>query len=119
MVPALSARAAMPIERGNAMMDLGTSSSGSLIGPVLFGVLVSVFSAAFTLFVDVATLAVAIVLIGLFIAPLPRVQRSQNAEKTSYLWELLDGASHIFNDRVLRAVVPVFMAPNFVHAPSW
>jgi len=117
MVPALSARAGMPIERGNSIQQVASNAATSLIGPGVAGMLIAVFSTPIALYFDVASFAVAIVLVGLVIAPLPRVRAADPAERTSYMREVLDGAAHIFNDRVLRAVFPVFMMANLLFSP--
>ncbi len=117
MVPALSARASMPLERGNAILQFATNGAGSLLGPVAAGVLLTLFSAPVALYFDVGTFAIAIVLISAGIAPLTRAARPVGGEGTSYWREILDGAAHIAHDPVLRAVFPTSMMANLIFMP--
>ena len=117
MVPALSARASMPIERGNAILQFATNGAGSLLGPVAAGVLLTVFSAPVALYFDVGTFAIAIVLVSAGIAPLARAARPVDGEGTSYWREILDGAAHIARDPVLRAIFPTSMMANLIFMP--
>lgn len=117
MVPALSARAGMPIERANSILELGTSGAAILLGPILAGALMAAIGPARALYVDVATFVIAILLVGLAIPPLARRVASRDAVGSSYWRELADGAAHILHDRVLRTMAPVAIGFNLVLSP--
>jgi MFS family permease len=121
LVPVLARRAGMPLERANAAMQIGGQSSQTLLGPLSAGLLIGLLGAANVLFVDAATFAVSIIIVGLLV----RVSATSggvagaggHVVKTSYVTEVLEGMRFVTRDAFLRVIIPVSILYNFLFAP--
>lgn len=123
MIPPLARRAGMPLERANAAMELGTQSSQSLLGPLAAGALISMVGAANVLFLDAATFAISVLIIGILVR-LPANDGAISASgaaavKTSYFSEVLEGMRFVVRDAFLRVIMPISVLYNFLFAPMF
>jgi len=117
LVPLLSVRGGMALERANAI-DRGIARLAQVIGPVLAGFLILVIGAANVLFFQVVTFVVSATLIGRFVpgaaapgAPAP------TTERRSYFTELLEGLTFVRRNRLILSMIVVATVGNFLDVP--
>lgn len=132
MIPPLARRSGTPLERVNSASQIATQGSNSLIGPLLAGVLISVLGAANVLYVDAATFALSMIIIGVLV----RMPAANGAglsalasgtagaadappAKQSYMTEVLAGLRFVVSDPFLRVIIPVSILYNFLFAPTF
>jgi MFS family permease len=120
MVPRLASRVGMPLERINAGYQLAVFGS-SVVGPLLAGVLIVSIGAASVLYVNTGTFALSALLVAVGVRyprTLPQPAESEAPTvKRSALSEALDGTRFLLRDHLLRAIVLVSIAANFLFAP--
>jgi len=117
LVPLLSVRGGMALERANAT-DRGIARLGQVIGPVLAGFLIAVIGAANVLFFQAATFVVSATLIALFVpATAALAARAPATERRSYLSELLEGLTFVRRNRLILSMILVATVGNFLDVP--
>jgi MFS family permease len=111
LVPELTQRAGMRLERVNAAFE-SLSNLALLIGPPVAGVLIATLGASNVLWIDAASFAVSVGMVGLLIpgaaAPAPQATPGRNG----YLAELLAGLRFLRQDRVLFPMAIVLGLSN-------
>lgn len=126
LIPRLARQAKMPLERANSAMQFADQSSRSLIGPLAAGLLIGFMSAASVLYIDAATFAISVLVIGLLVRPLARPKANGSApgaaEQTaganeSFIESIRAGFSFALQDDFLRLVMPISLLFNFVITP--
>ena len=118
LVPALARLAHMPIERVNAR-DRAIARLGSVLGPLLAGVLIAGIGAANVLFVDAGTFAISALLVA---AGVPgsvdaRERRPVEGGGRRYFAELADGLRFVRSKTFLLSMILVATAGNFFDQP--
>jgi MFS family permease len=127
LVPRLARAAGMPLERANSAMQFADQSSRSLFGPVVAGGLIGLMGAAAVLYVDAATFAISILIIGLLVrAPANGVAASAAGQAPavvgsgeSFLQSIVTGFRFMLNDEFLRLVMPISLLYNFIFSPTF
>lgn len=130
MIPPLARRSGTPLERVNSARQIAVEGSNTLLGPLLAGVLISVLGAANVLYVDAATFALSMAIIGLLVrlpaangAALPATATAASGvveappAKQSYMSDVLAGLRFVVHDPFLRTIMPVAILYNFLFAP--
>lgn len=121
LVPAMARRVAMPLERANSAMELASQSSRSLLAPIVAGLLIGLMGAAAVLYIDAATFAVSILLIGLLIRqPRRETETASGAgpQGSSYLADFKAGFAYTIKDPFLSVIIPVSVLYNFIFSPT-
>lgn len=118
LVPALARLGRLPVETLNAR-DRAVVRLGSVVGPLIAGVLIAVMGAVNVLFIDAATFACSALLIGLGI---PGTARSEEGERArtggrAYLTDLADGFRFIRSTRLLLPMILVATVGNLFDQP--
>jgi MFS family permease len=114
LVPDLAKLAGFQLERVNAIYQM-VQRLGSFIGPALAGVLIAILGASNVLWVDAASFAISVVLIGLAV---PRLRVVHAHTLTVRYWEdLASGLRFIRADAVLFWLAISVAATNFFEAP--
>ncbi len=121
LVPRLAARAAMPLERVNSIMQL-SGSLAAIAGPVLAGLLISRIGATGVLYVDAVSFAVAAAMIAIGIharddqrrAPTPGGVRTQ---VRATVQDAAAGLRFLFGDPFLRAIMAIAICGNTLFSP--
>jgi MFS family permease len=117
LVPFLAGRAGMPIERANAA-DRAIIRLGTVLGPVLGGILIAALGAANVLFVDTVTFIISALLVGLGVpAAANRAGRTEAEGRRSYLAELAEGLRFIRASTVLLWMILIATVGNFLDKP--
>jgi MFS family permease len=126
LIPRLARRTQMPLERANSAMQFADQSSRALLGPLAAGVLISVMGAASVLYLDAATFAVSIAIIGLLVrVPVNAAARADAPDghdvvsvDEPFLETVKQGFRYVFSDAFLRLVIPISLLFNFILAPT-
>ena len=114
MIPDLSRRAGMPLERPNSAYQ-AIQQGSFLVGPPIAGILIASLGSSNVLFLDAATFAVSALLI---LAAVPRSGRT--AEKgpgDGYLAELVGGLSFVWGNLAMRTIILAAVVCNFLASP--
>jgi MFS family permease len=127
LVPRLARAAEMPLERANSAMQFADQSSRSLFGPLAAGGLIGLMGAASVLYVDAATFALSIVIIGLLVrVPANGVAARAAGETTamagggeSFAQSIAAGFRFMLDDEFLRLVIPISLLYNFIFSPTF
>jgi MFS family permease len=115
MLPSVTARARVPLERGNGIHEAAWGVA-FMVGPGLGGLLIALVGAAGALWVTSFAFLLSIAAIALVKAP--RIGRPTEEERpTSILRGSLDGLSFVWKSRVLRALVLLEMVLVAVYMP--
>jgi len=114
LVPDLAHMADVRLERINALYQM-VQRLGFFIGPALAGILIAFLGASNVLWIDAATFAVSIMLVGLAV-PRLRIERALNT-RGGYWDELVSGLRFIRTDAVLLWMAISIAATNFLEAP--
>lgn len=114
LVPDLAARAAMRLERANALAD-GVSRLSRFIGAPLAGVLIAVIGTSNLLWLDAASFAVSAILIGLAV-PSTAPLAITGEKPPRYLATLWEGVSFLRHDALLTTIVGVILITNLLDA---
>ena len=117
LVPGLAARAAMTIERANAV-DRAVARATMLVGPLVGGVLIATLGAANVLLVDALTFVVSAVLVAVFVrrsSQQPAADAAMPNER-SYRAELVAGLRFVFANTMLLSIVLVAALANGLDA---
>jgi MFS family permease len=113
LLPNIAALAGTRLERVNAAT--ATIQRGSLlVGPLLAGVLVSLWSASNVLWLNAASFVVSALLIA---AGIPAVRSGAAATTGQYLHDVREGLSFLLRDPLLRTIVITGTITNFIHSP--
>ncbi|MCO5175928.1 MAG: MFS transporter [Thermomicrobiales bacterium] len=115
MIPGLSARTGMSLERANAGMQMA-SAAAMVIGPLAAGFLMSVLGATTVLFLDAGSFAISALMVAVLV-PWQRTEEAQAAEEAgeaNVLRESLAGAKLILSDSFLRAIIQVSVGANLL-----
>lgn len=126
LIPRLARRAKMPLERANSAMQFADQSSRTLLGPLAAGLLISVMGAASVLYLDAATFAVSIIIIGVFVRiPSNAATRAGGVKgeaiepaQESFFKTVQEGLRYTLNDDFLRLVIPISLLYNFILSPT-
>ena len=125
LIPRLARRAKMPLERANSAMQFADQSSRTLLGPLIAGALIGLIGASSVLYVDAATFAVSIIVIGLLVRLPDRVAAASNdggatgpAAGEAFFEAVKAGFRYVLSDDFLRLVIPISLIYNFVLAPT-
>ncbi|CAN5747454.1 MFS transporter [soil metagenome] len=128
LIPRLARQAGMPLERANSAMQFADQSSRALLGPLIAGLLIGFVGAASVLFIDAATFAVSIIVVGLLVRVPARPAAasvseggegaSQPAQRESFLGSIRAGFEYALRDEFLRLVIPVSLIYNFILSPT-
>lgn len=122
LVPGLARRAGMPLERANSIMEFSDQSSRTLLGPLAGGALIGIMGAAAVLYVDAATFAISVIIIGVLVR-VPRRVEQQAREMLegatpgggeSFLKSIIEGFQFVMGDAFLRLVMPISVLYNFI-----
>ncbi len=129
LIPRLARRADMPLERANSAMQFADQSSRSLLGPLVAGVLIGIMGAASVLYIDAATFALSILIIGLLVHVPARVAARQSSDGAtaqverapgeSFLASIKSGFAFAIRDDFLRLIIPISLLYNFVFSPTF
>jgi MFS family permease len=117
LVPGLAARAAMTIERANAV-DRAVARATMLVGPLVGGVLIATLGAANVLLVDALTFVVSAILVAVFVrrsSQQPAADAAMPNER-SYRAELVGGLRFVFANTMLLSIVLVAAVANGLDA---
>lgn len=117
LIPALAARAQMPLERSNAA-DRGIARAGQLLGPLLAGVLIPVIGPSNVLIVDALTFGLSAVLVGLGVpsATAP-FARPDPPDRRDYRADLAEGIRYVLGNRLILSVIGLCLVGNFFDLP--
>jgi predicted MFS family arabinose efflux permease len=142
LVPALSRRATMPIERANAA-DRAIVRLGAVVGPPLAGVLIALIGASNVLFVDAVTFSVSAALVAFGVSSVASADAQAEAERErayhapssrhggqlfghparfldparQYLSELLEGLRFVRTNAVILSMILIATVTNFLDVP--
>jgi len=130
MLPALTERAGVRIERSVGLLD-GSERFAKLIGASIAGLLVAAVGPVASLFVNAATFAVSAALTGALVpasgpvrtgSPNPRDDHPTDATDTteptraSYRSDLVEGARFVVRDPLMRLIVALVLVTNLLDA---
>ncbi len=114
MIPDLSQRAGMPVERPNAAYQ-AIQQGSFLVGPPIAGILIATLGSSNVLFLDAATFAVSALLI---LAAVPRPSRTaEKGPNEGYFAELLGGLSFVSGNLAMRTIILAAVVCNFLASP--
>ncbi len=114
LVPDLAKMADIRLERINALYQM-VQRLGVFLGPALAGILIAFLGASNVLWIDAATFAVSVILVGLAV-PRLRIERPQSASG-GYWADLASDIHFIRADAVLLWVAVSIALTNFLEAP--
>ncbi|WP_285063668.1 MFS transporter [Frigoribacterium sp. ME-P-080] len=130
MLPALTERAGVRIERSVGLLD-GSERFAKLIGASIAGLLVAAVGPVVSLFVNAATFAVSAALTGALVpasgpartgSPNPRDDHPTDATdateptRASYRSDLVEGARFVVRDPLMRLIVALVLVTNLLDA---
>ena len=115
MIPDLSRRAGMPVERPNSAYQ-AIQQGSFLVGPPLAGVLIAALGSSNVLFLDAATFAVSALLI-LTAVPRPGRVTDEGTENEGYVAELLGGLRFVWGNLAMRTIILAAVVCNFLASP--
>jgi len=120
MLPALTDRAGVRIERSVGLLD-GSDRLARLVGATVAGLLVATIGPVATLFVNAATFAVSALVtrLGVPATPAPAVDAGEaaaSAAPESYWSDLADGFRFVVGDPLMRLVVALVLVTNLFDA---
>jgi len=130
MLPALTERAGVRIERSVGLLD-GSERFAKLIGASIAGLLVAAVGPVASLFVNAATFAVSAALTGALVpasgqartgSPNPRDDHPTDATdateptRASYRSDLVEGARFVVRDPLMRLIVALVLVTNLLDA---
>ena len=114
MIPDLSRRAGMPVERPNSAYQ-AIQQGSFLVGPPLAGILIATVGSSRVLFLDAATFALSALLI---LAAIPRPGRvADKGPGEGYVAELLGGLSFVWGNLAMRTIILAAVVCNFLASP--
>jgi MFS family permease len=114
LVPGLARGAGMGIERANSAFQ-GIQFGSLLFGPLLAGLLISLFAAGNVLWIDAATFLFSAALVAAMVpAPAPR---SEAGAVGRYLAELAEGLAFIRRDRLVLWMFGIGVVANSLAVP--
>jgi len=105
VVPELVGEDRHLVAQANAALE-GIQRATALLGPPIAGLLIGLTGATSVLYVDAATYLFAFVVVGAFVPARPRVAPSEASHG------VLAGVRFLFQDRLLRIVVPTSLLLN-------
>lgn len=114
LVPELCARAGMPLERANAVIQ-AVGRGARLLGSPLAGLLVALLGASRVLWLDAASFALSAALVGVAVPLL--VVHTEARER--YLDEIVAGLRFIRRERLLLVVAATVAVTNFLESPLY
>jgi len=118
MLPALTERAGVRIERSVGLLD-GMDRFARLVGASAAGLLVALVGPIATLFVNAATFAVSAFVTWAFVrtpVAVVAVERQDADEHTSYWSDLADGFRFVVRDPLMRLIVALVLVTNLLDA---
>jgi MFS family permease len=115
LVPDLASLAGMRLERANALVQ-SIPRFAILFGPPLAGILIALFGASNVLWLDAATFAISAVVIGTFIPHRMPTARHGTGPR-QYIADLAEGWRFLAANRMLRALITLFLFTNLIEAP--
>jgi Major Facilitator Superfamily len=115
MLPDLAARAQLPVERTNGLFE-GLDYLAIMVGGPLAGLLIGLANATIVLCLDAATFAISAALVTIAVSP--AVAPTLRLARPSYLRELRQGLSLLWNERLLRALALSLSATNLAGAAA-
>ncbi|WP_241984748.1 MFS transporter [Cryobacterium adonitolivorans] len=121
MLPGLTARAGVRLERSVGLLD-GSERFARLIGASVAGLLVALVGPMAALFVNAATFAVSALLTWVFVAAMPAATRQpacpdrSDAPRTTYWADLAEGFRFVIHDPLMRLIVGLVLITNLFDA---
>ena len=116
LVPGLARGAGMGIERANSAFQ-GIQFGSLLFGPLLAGLLISLFAASNVLWIDAATFLFSAALVATMV-PTPAPRSDAGARRVSrYLAELAEGLAFIRRDRLVLWMFGIGVVANSLAVP--
>ena len=117
MLPALTDRAGVRIERSVGLLD-GSDRLARLVGATVAGLLVATVGPVATLFVNAAAFAVSALVtrFGVPATPAPAVDAGEAAAPESYWSDLADGFRFVVGDPLMRLIVALVLVTNLFDA---
>ena len=119
LVPDLARRARMRIERANSAFQ-GIQHASFLLGPLLAGVLIAVFTPSNVLWLDAATFVISAALVAALVpsvAPRAGTAAAELRPAGGYLAELAEGITFIRRDRLVFWMFGIGVVANFLILP--
>lgn len=115
MIPDLSRRAGMPVERPNSAYQ-AIQQGSFLVGPPLAGILIASLGSSNVLLLDAATFAVSALLI---LAAVPRLRSvaDEGTKSEGYVVELLGGLRFVWGNLAMRTIILAAVVCNFLASP--
>lgn len=113
LLPEVSTRAGVPIERSIGFLD-GTSRLSSLLGAPIAGILVASVGAYPALYVTAAAFTVSALLTGLLVRTPPVAAQKQ--QPSGYWHDLAEGFRFVAKDPLLKRIVALVMLTNALDA---
>lgn len=123
LLPDLTARAGVPIERATSATQ-AIQRGSILLGAPLAGLLIAALGPTIPLWFDAATFLLSAALVALLV-PVIRHAVRQPAEGTGergarrYLTELREGLNFIRGDRLILSIVLTVMVTNLIESVAW
>ena len=118
MLPRLTERAGIPLERSVGLLD-GSERLARLIGATLAGLLVALMGPIAALFVNAATFAVSALLTRAFVAAAPvepAAEANALAAPSGYWRDLAAGLRFVVRDPLMRLIVALVLVTNLMDA---
>lgn len=115
LLPDLAGMANVSLERVNAAYS-GIQRGSFLVGPLLAGVFIALFSASDVLWIDAATFAFSAIVIMVAI-PAPTAAPRKQGEPERYLAQLTESFRFVQRDRLILTMLVIVAIVNFVTAP--
>lgn len=123
MVPGLVERAGSTLERANSAMQFAQLTTGNFLAPLLAGILIGFIGAASVLYLNAATFAMSVLIVGFAIRVPARAgvttaaASEERQSSSSYFSDLTEGLRYAFRDSFLAVVIPIAIAANFLVSP--
>lgn len=123
LLPDLTARAGMPIERATSATQ-AIQRGSRLLGAPLAGLLIAALGPTLPLWFDAATFLISAVLVALLVPVIhrPGSQLEEGATGRGarrYITELREGLSFIRGDRLILSIVLTVMVTNLIESIAW
>ncbi len=116
LVPGLAERAGVPLERANGLVS-GIQGIAMLAGPIVGGVLIGLVGASNVLWFNAATFALSVLIVLVMIPAGAAPSAGDATAAVSYLDEVREGWRFVLAHPLIRPIMLVATAINFVTNP--